>query len=559
MIPILQPKQVKCVKGSFSFKTNDICKVDEEGYILFKNGSKSGRRWDETNGGNAVFEFIYTDEELRDFAKKMYPIGTKYKTASKANNDIVKVLSKHIITSNGNIHAGPGYIYYKETNTWAEIISEQTEVKLEAPLEKCKRLFTLGKTVLSTFDTQFIVKTDHLPFSAYPGGNIFTKGGDYCLYEAEEGKYATILEEDFVESFAVKCPEDYASNEVWKKYISWLNKKFNANTLGVAVGYYYGIDKSGAFVTNDRPDRYNEIKKLEHLYDLLCIMKPLIKLKRQLEVGDWIKLIDKPTDGSIPPNWADEMNEFYGTWQQVIKFDYNNDKPHISASNVVGNWTIEHCNYTDVKTNEEYNKTNNDILSASVLADIVSKNLCSEISMPKTDTKNIKVGDWILINTYFKNNFPWYWNQKGAMNHLCGTWQQVALIDNFIRIKSDNVSVSKDYWSFKIEDVISYCTDEEYKRANKLCDTSVTNHTFQPLEDAHNRSYDQLIAERQKFVNEVMSKPKWVSRPLTPEECYPSTPDGWIPVNTFTKSAANLVATKPVKVTGYKYVNLKNK
>jgi hypothetical protein len=227
---------------------------------------------------------------------------------------------------------------------------------------------------------------------------------------------------------------------------------------------------------------------------------------------------------------------------------------------VVGNWTIEHCNYTDVKTNEEYNKTNNDILSASVLADIASKNLCSEISMPKTDTKNIKVGDWILINTYFKNNFPWYWNQKGAMNHLCGTWQQVVLIDNFIRIKSDNVSVSKNYWSFKMEDVISYCTDEEYKRANKPCDTSVPNHTFQPLEDAHNRAYDQLIAERQKrFENVITVKPKWISRPLTPEECYPSTPDGWIPVNTFTKSATKLVATKPVKVTGYKYVNLKNK
>jgi hypothetical protein len=32
-----------------------------------------------------------------------------------------------------------------------------------------------------------------------------------------------------------------------------------------------------------------------------------------------------------------------------------------------------------------------------------------------------------------------------------------------------------------------------------------------------------------------------------------------MPTDSFTKSAANLVATKLVKVTGYKYVNLKNK
>jgi hypothetical protein len=187
--------------------------------------------------------------------------------------------------------------------------------------------------------------------------------------------------------------------------------------------------------------------------------------------------------------------------------------------------------------------------------------------MPRTDTKNIKVGDWILIKTY-NGITPCYWNQKGAMNHLCGTWQQVVLIDNFIRTKSDNVSVSRYHWSFKIEDVITYCTDEEYKKAlkviNKPCDTSVPNHTFQPFEDAHNKAYDQLVEEYMKdvaYIYETVLPPEVVAslNAASLKSPFPITSDGWMPTNSFTKSTANLVATKSVKVTGYKYVNLKNK
>jgi len=561
MIPVLQPKQVQCIRpqaGSFLYEC--IYDVSDGGCVIFSSGNLSTIKWDDIN----FFKPIYTDKELLEYAKKMYPIGTKHKCAFKTQEDEILESTKDPgITPNGNIDAGPGYIYYKKTNTWAEIISEQTEVKLETPLEKCNKLFTIGKTVLSTFDTQFIVKTDHLPFSAYPGGDIFTKKGNYCLYEAEKGKYATIVE---VESFAVKCPENYASNEVWKKYISWLNKKFNANAEGGAVGYYYGINKSGAFVTTDRPDRFNEVKKLKHLYDLLCIMKPEItsqtelkvkyakelaeverlfpegtngrtkswtnppgyisvkrngKLlfdeydnhvritseqrtgilwstkygysipdnKNQLKVGDWIKLIDKPIDGSRPRNWTSNMYILYSTWQKVIKFGHNN-KPCVSAPNAAGDWVIEHCNYTDVKTHEEYMR---DVayVYETVLPPDFTKNLCSEVTMPRTDIENVKV------------------------------------------------------------------TDEEYKKAKPYNNTDELKHTFQPFEDAHNKAYDLLISEGQVLIDGGLIKPEWVSRPLN--ECYPATPDGWMPTGLFTKSTANLVATKPVKITGYKYVTLKNK
>jgi hypothetical protein len=415
MIPVLQPKQVQCIKkeaGSFVYECiydvyGCIFNDNTNGRVIFRSGNLSTIKWDDIN----FFKPIYTDEELLDFAKKMYPIGTKYKCEE---GEILKSFRNPVITFDGNIDAKPGYIYYKKTNTWAEIISEPEKfaVKYAKELAEVERLFPEGTNGRTKSWTN-------------PSGYISVKRNGKLLFD-EYDNHVRITSEQ-------------------RTGILWSTK------------YGYSI-----------PDN-----------------------KKQPKVGDWIKLIDKPIDGKRPNNWISNMDIFYGTWQKVIKIDYNHI-PCISAPNASGNWIIEHCNYTDVKTHEEYMK---DVayVYETVLPPDFTKNLCSEVTMPRTDIENVKV------------------------------------------------------------------TDEEYKKAKPYNNAGALKHTFKPFEDAHNKAYDQLISEGQVLIDGGLIKPEWVSRPLTPYECYPATPDGWMPTDSFTKSAANLVATKLVKVTGYKYVNLKNK
>lgn len=187
---MLQPKKVKCTDGYGHFKTGSVYDVSENGFIMHDCCSTS-LIWDGSSKGNSEFEPIYTDEELLEYAKKMYPIGTKYKTASKANSNIGEVRYKHLITTNGNIDAGPGYIYYKLTNTWAEIVSDEIEViPQEPPLDKCMRIFKVGNIIRSVRGDEVIIKEKHLPF--YEEDNrVYASYDGILLYR--EGVYAAYL------------------------------------------------------------------------------------------------------------------------------------------------------------------------------------------------------------------------------------------------------------------------------------------------------------------------------------------------------------------------------
>jgi hypothetical protein len=346
------------------------------------------------------------------------------------------------------------------------------------------------------------------------------------------------------ESFAIKCPTDHITNKLWHNYIDWFNAESEYNVGGNGTDYYYGINTSGKFDYSPFIEDFKVIKPLSYISEILNIEKGL-------KVGDWIKIVNKPIDGSVPPNWHSDMNKYFGTWQQVVNFV--SGKPWVD-----GSWCIEHSNYTDIKTNEEYIR---DVVSKSGLTPSVTKNFCGEIAMPKTNFENLKVGDWVLIKNY-PDEPPNHWNSSGEMEYLYDTWQQVIKLTHYILIDCSKKSVS-DVWSLRMDDVISYLTDEEYKKRFEPSATSDKDiiSTTSKLIDWHNAQYDRIMLERQRIFEEdqKITESLLFSNPLTPSECYPATPDGWTPAGTFTKTAANLIATKPVKVTGYKYVNLKNK
>jgi len=335
-----------------------------------------------------------------------------------------------------------------------------------------------------------------------------------------------------LESFAIKCPIDYSTNELWKSYINWFNSESGLSVGGNGPDSYYGIDKKGEFDYSESTGDFKVIKPFSYISEIL-------NLEQGLKIGDWINIINEPIDGSRPPNWHPDMNKYFGTWQQVVNFVAG--KPWVD-----GSWCIEHSNYTEVKSNGEYIR---DVVSETVLTPDLTRNPCA----PRTDFENLKEGDWVFIKNY-PDGPPTHWNSSGEMKYLHNTWQQVIKLTSYILIDCSKKSVS-DVWSLRMEDIVSYLTDEKYKAINKLSDTSTTveSTTSKLIEDWHNAQY----AERQKFIDEnIFITPNYLpkySKPLTPSECFQPI------LGTKTKTTANLIATKPVKVTGYKYVNLKNK
>jgi hypothetical protein len=122
---MLQPKQVKCTDGYGHFKTGSVYDVAESGFIIH-DGYPTLLTWYNNSLGNSKFEPIYTNEELLEYAKKMYPMGTKYIKLNEFGQHVIdKCESEHLPNfTDAGIYVGRGYVYIKQTNTWAEIVSE---------------------------------------------------------------------------------------------------------------------------------------------------------------------------------------------------------------------------------------------------------------------------------------------------------------------------------------------------------------------------------------------------------------------------------------------------
>jgi len=172
---MLQPKKVRCIGGQGSFVTGNEYNVDHDGFVCFTPLEISGRKWDSKPNGGSVFEPIYTNEELLEYAEKMYPIGTKYKTASKANNEIFTASYSPIIIT-GNIEVGNGYIYYKPTNTWAEIVS--TPEKIESFAIQCPK----------DYETNILWK-QYIEWYKYQGGYGTGNAENYYYGLNKNGSY----------------------------------------------------------------------------------------------------------------------------------------------------------------------------------------------------------------------------------------------------------------------------------------------------------------------------------------------------------------------------------
>jgi hypothetical protein len=112
---MLIPKQVKCIKSEGSFVAEHTYYVSLTGCVFWASGNQSCVYWTDS-----MFEPIYTNEELLEYAAKMYPVGTEYRCAS--DNEVRKAVYLPRMHRD-SVEVGIGFVYLKRTNTWAEIIS----------------------------------------------------------------------------------------------------------------------------------------------------------------------------------------------------------------------------------------------------------------------------------------------------------------------------------------------------------------------------------------------------------------------------------------------------
>jgi hypothetical protein len=72
----------------------------------------------------------------------------------------------------------------------------------------------------------------------------------------------------------------------------------------------------------------------------------------QINVGDYVRIIDKPADGRKPKGWNPhgEMDYLYGTWQDVLGIGADGDVQIYSSTHSRGVWSVALSSITAVKS-----------------------------------------------------------------------------------------------------------------------------------------------------------------------------------------------------------------
>jgi hypothetical protein len=184
-----------------SDKTGTSCESDNHPWIYY--GVISGRfenySYNDVKFSNAEIielpdEFDMTTTEGRlAYAKKHYPVGTKYR-GLKLNGDIESSISKVLCTPKdnqyGNIDAGPHWIYLYKENKWAEIVEKVKEEETESGrLAYAKKHYPVGTKYKSLYSGQELI------VGSYDGHLCLQPEGIWSVYDFLTNKWAEIIDE----------------------------------------------------------------------------------------------------------------------------------------------------------------------------------------------------------------------------------------------------------------------------------------------------------------------------------------------------------------------------
>lgn len=290
------PKRVKCIKAvTDSYTVGKLYDVNDKGFVI-DNYRKLITKWDQGGKDNSHFNPIYTDEELLEYAKKMYPEGTYFynsKGECRKSEGVNYLTNKSGFISvqafdQEDYRLAPNI--YSPATGWAEIIGPSEDSV------KQTYMFKEGDPVIS---------------KVHPGVTGFT----VCGFEDKKSMYLICsptwnLGHNGAHVIPVwgKVP-DTSDNSCW-----WVHEEdlvLDNQTKGKDID---------TFIIN---------------------------------VGDYVKIIDRPAHGIAPSGWNvfGEMDYLYGTWQEVCRIR-NPNKIEIYAPDRPDKdtWTMDISDITEVRS-----------------------------------------------------------------------------------------------------------------------------------------------------------------------------------------------------------------
>ena len=224
-----------------------------------------------------------TKEELLEYAKKHYPIGTHYIPAhvDKGVNEVTDAYYDYTKHKNEYIHVGSKYINLDYNNCiyadgkWATIVN-QVDPMLEIQ-RQAKEKFPIGSTFNNTEGNRYVLSEDNVTYTIH-GTNIWAHNGAGCLYS--NGKWAYLVEPNY-KALQNKAWEVFKDVKKGDRYISTTGCELVATKDAFKTS---GSEEESCYIECG-PGFLWEIKGGKELYGTLL---PKEEEKWIPKVGDWV-------------------------------------------------------------------------------------------------------------------------------------------------------------------------------------------------------------------------------------------------------------------------------
>ena len=231
-----------------------------------------------------------TKEELLEYARKHYPVGTQYVPAhvNKGVNEVTNACYRHSKSQHEYVHVDSKWIDLNYNDCiyadgkWATIVN-QVDPMLEIQ-RQAKEKFPIGCTFNNTEGHVYVLSEDNVTYTIR-GTNIWAHNGAGCLYD--NGKWATLVEPDY-KALQNKAWEIFKDVKEGDRYISTRGIEHTAiknsiKTTRSAESNCY-IECGSGFLW--------EIQDGKELYGTLL---PKEEEKWIPKIGEWVvSLEDKP-------------------------------------------------------------------------------------------------------------------------------------------------------------------------------------------------------------------------------------------------------------------------
>lgn len=288
------PKRVKCTLAASDIYQKGITYYVAKNQKVIDKDRECITSWDSNAYGESRFEPIYTEEELLDYAAKMYPIGTKYRGIDSEGipGDITSEAEDEYPQHNScGIYVGYRYVHIYGTNQWADIITEKKETVVEEFIEtpkftaehpdilEAKKRYPIGTKFHPAHlpaTTSYCIVEENDIFQINSNGNILLSNGNqeknghvFSEIVRADGIWAKIVKPEVNEKY-LKVKEEYLTKlgHKWYSLVGYKLQTLKGNIVTIVQH-----NESGYVVCNDGNDY--DVHEMAQPY---CMKYKLVKV-----------------------------------------------------------------------------------------------------------------------------------------------------------------------------------------------------------------------------------------------------------------------------------------